>query len=394
MALENRLDNHMRSFVKLIGLMSVFALTACSTIASLNPFATVDEKNGPAALQPFASSMAVKQAWAFKVGSAGNYVFSPSQVDAVVYAAGKNGTIVKLEAKTGRPIWRINAKKPLAAGVGADSTTIAVVAEKGELMAFDPSGKLRWVAQASSEVLMAPAVANGLVIVRSIDNRIAAYDSLTGARKWAVDRPLPPLTLRLASGIALSDQLLVAALPAGKLIALSPSNGVLRWEVAAAEPKGATELERIVDIPGTPIISGQIVCTAAYQGRISCFDLASGALRWTKNLSSEVGVGLDERFVFAVDNAGAISAYARDMGASVWKNDKLVNRHLSTPVSFGRAVAVADAFGYVHFLSREDGSFIGRVSTDGSQIKAAPLVAGSNLIVQTKSGTVVALATE
>lgn len=394
MELVNKLDLNMRSFVKLIGLMSLLASAGCSTLASLNPFATVDEKNGPAALQEFTSSMAIKQAWSFKVGSAGNFVFSPIQVDAVVYAAAKNGTVVKLEAKTGRPIWRINAHKSLTAGVGADAATVVVAAEKGVLMTFDPSGKLRWTAQASSEILMSPAVGNGLVIVRSIDNRIAAYDAMTGVRKWAVDRPLPPLTLRLVSGITLADQMVVAALPGGKLIALSAHNGGLRWEATAAEPKGATELERIVDIPGSPNISGQTVCTAAYQGRVSCFDLTSGAVRWAKNISSEVGVGLDERFVFAVDHVGAVSAYARDTGTSMWKNDKLANRRLSTPVSFGRAVAVADAFGYVHFLSREDGSFIGRSNTDGSQIFAAPLVAGANLIVQTKSGTVVAFAAE
>jgi outer membrane protein assembly factor BamB len=89
-----------------------------------------------------------------------------------------------------------------------------------------------------------------------------------------------------------------------------------------------------------------------------------------------------------------VLAYGRENGASAWKNDKLFLRRLSTPASVGRAVAVGDYQGYVHFLSREDGAFIGRVATDGSPIQSVPVLAGSNLIFQTQAGTVTALAVE
>jgi len=136
------------------------------------------------------------------------------------------------------------------------------------------------------------------------------------------------------------------------------------------------------------------VCAVSYQGRVGCFDLATGSPRWTRELSSEVGVAADQRFVFASDDKGAVYAYNRDSGTSAWKNDKLAYRHLSTPVSYGRAVAVGDYEGYVHFLSREDGAFLARAATDGSAITSTPLVAGSNLIFQTQNGTVTAIAVE
>lgn len=384
----------MQFFGKLMALTSLVILVGCSTLSSMNPFAKDETKNAPAALQEFKSSISIKSAWTTSVGASANFVLSPVQIGDAIYAAAADGNLVKIDSIKGNTIWRVNVGTSLTAGLGGDTKTIAVAGTKGVLMAFDLDGKLRWKAQASSEILNAPAVGYGVVVIRSIDNRIAAYDAMTGARKWAVDRTLPALTLRIVSGIALTDQMAIAALPGGKLIALSLSTGGLRWESSAADPKGATELERIADVSGMPVILDQTVCAAAYQGRVSCFDLASGTVRWSKNLSSEVGVNVDERFVFAADSAGAISAFARETGSSVWKNDKLANRHLSAAASFGRAVAVGDAFGYVHFLSREDGSFIGRVSTDGSQILAAPFVAGSNLIVQTKSGTVVAFAAE
>lgn len=384
----------MHFFAKFVATSALLALAGCSSLSSLNPFSKTDAKNAPTPLLEFKSSMSIKSTWTMSVGSSGAYIFSPAQAGNEIYAAAADGTLAKLELLSGRVLWRINAGMPLTAGVGADGNTIAIAGQKGLLLAFDAEGKLLWKAQASSEILTAPVVGHGLVVVRSIDNRVAAYDAVSGARKWAVDRPLPVLTLRTGSGIALTEQLAIVAFPGGKLVALSLNNGGVRWEATAADPKGATELERIADVSGIPFIAGQEVCAAAYQGRVGCYDVNSGAVRWSKNLSSEVGVGVDERFVFAADNVGAISAYSRGSGSSVWRNDKLANRHLSTPVSFGRAVAIGDGFGYLHFLAREDGSFISRVSADTSQILATPLVAGSNLIVQTKSGTVVAFATE
>ena len=377
---------------KLLASLVLLSLAACS---SMNPFASKSEtKNIPATLQDFTVTMPVKTLWSSSVGSSGEYVFTPAQVGADIYAAAVDGTVTRLDAANGRAVWRINAGSSLTAGVGASASVVVVAGRKGMLFAFDTEGKLRWSVQTSSEILSSPAVAKDVVVVRSMDNKIAAYDVVTGTKKWSVERPLPILTLRTIQGIAIADQWAIVALPGGKLASVSLTNGGLRWEVAVADPKGATELERITDVSGTPFIIGNEACVSAYQGRVGCYDLATGVARWAKTLSSEVGVSADERFVFAADNSGAVSAYARGTGASVWRNDKLAYRRLSAPIYFGRAVAVGDGSGFIHFLSREDGSFIGRISTDGSQILAAPTVVGSSLIVQTKSGAVVALTTE
>lgn len=374
-------------------LLALTLLSGCSTW-SWNPFSKPDPKTAPAELQNFTSTMAVKAAWTVNIGSAGEYMFSPVSVGSSVYAASADGAIVKINSLNGQVQWRVRAETNLTAGIGADERVVAVGGQKGMVFAFDAQGKSLWKVQASSEILASPVVAGNLVIVHTIDNRVAAYDAGTGANKWTLERPLPVLTLRVATGIAVKEQVAYVSTPGGKLIAVALQNGGLRWEVSAAEPKGATELERVVDMSGAPVIVNNNVCAATYQGRVGCYDIANGTNRWNKEISSEVGISADERFVFAVSNQGAVSGYALSGGANVWKNDKLTRRDLSAPTSFGRAVAVGDRFGFVHFLSREDGVFIARMPTDGSKIISTPLVVGNNLIVQTKSGAVVAFATE
>lgn len=379
--------------------ISLLALAAgCSSmpsLSSLNPFTTKSvPKNPPVALVDIKPTLAVRNVWSTSVGAAGVSTFSPAVTGDSIFAAAQDGTVVRLDAASGRPAWRINAGVKLTAGVGSDGTTVAVAGEKGLLMVFDASGSLRWKAQTSSEVLSAPAVGQGFVVVRSQDNRIVGFDAITGERRWIVQRTAPPLTLRAAPGILLAAPNAYVALPGGKLLAITLATGAPRWEVSVGEPRGATELERIVDTSGMPVMIGREVCTVSFQGRAMCFDATTGTTAWAKDLSSEVGLGADERFLFAADANGAVSALTREAGASVWKNAQLAHRRLTAPASVGRAVAVGDYQGYVHFLGREDGAMLARIATDGSPITAAPVLSGTNLIVQTHAGAVAALSAE
>ncbi len=382
----------MRIAAKLTYIGMVAVLAGCS---SINPFASKPApRNPPAALEDFKSSLVTRTLWTESIGSAGAFFFSPAIAEGSVFVAAADGSLARIDAASGRSQWRINAGVPLTAGVGSDGNTVAVAAENGVLMAFDSEGKLRWKAQASSEILSAPAVGQGLVVVRSVDNRIAAFDAESGRRRWLTQRTLPPLTLRTAPGIVIAGPVAYVAMPGGRLLALALNNGGARWEVAVGDPRGATELERIADLSGAPVIAGRDVCAVAYQGRVACFDAVTGAPRWAKELSSDVGLAVDERFVYAADERGAVTAFTRDTGTGNWRNNKLANRRLSTPVSMGHALAVGDGEGYIHFLSREDGALVARVSTDGTQVMtASPLMDGESAIFQTQAGTIVALAT-
>jgi outer membrane protein assembly factor BamB len=384
----------MRITQKLVGVSVLALMAGCSTLSSINPFASKPKGNQPAELVALKGTTAVRTAWKLDIGKANGYTFSPVLAGQTVLVAGGDGAIARVDAASGRALWRIKASMPLSAGVGTDGTMLAVGGVKGSVLTFDMNGKPMWTAQASSEVLSAPAVGQGMVVVRTVDNRIVGFDAKTGVKKWTVQRVAPPLTLRNAPGMVIAGTDVIVAQPGGKLLSLVLATGAPRWEIAVGESRGATELERVTDIGGTPVVVDGDVCAVAYQGRVGCFDLATGTARWTKELSSDVGIAADQRSVFASDEKGAVTAFNRDGGTSAWKNDKLSYRRLSTPVSYGKTVAVGDYQGIIHFLSREDGAFLARAATDGSAVVATPLVAGSNLIFQTQSGTVTAIAVE
>lgn len=347
----------------------------------------------PAELPELASPREVKVLWSASVGSADRFIFSPAVTGDAVYAAARDGSVVRLDAGTGREAWRVALDLKLSAGAGAGPATVVVATEEGEVVALEAAGgKERWRARVSSEVLAAPTVGNGLVLVRSGDNRVFAFGELDGRRRWLYQRSAASLVVRTPTGIALQGDTAFIGFAGGRLVALALANGAVRWEATVALPKGATELERVTDVVGDPAVQGREVCVAAYQGRVACYEAASGRQLWAREMSSLSGVGLDARYAYVSDEKGAVHALDRSNGRSIWKQDRLFLRQLSQPLPVGLAVAVGDFEGYVHFLARDSGAFLSRYATDRGAIRAAPVPLPNGFLVQTLNGGLYALA--
>jgi len=346
----------------------------------------------PAALEPLAQPQALRVLWSTHVGSGGAFEFSPALAGDALYAAARDGAVVRLDAADGRERWRVALDARLSGGVGADAATVAVASDDGAVFALDAlTGKQRWRARVSSEVLAAPRLAAGLVLVKSADSRIHALDAADGKRRWAYQRAPAALRLRAPQGMTPHEGLLYAGFSGGKLVALALDGGTLRWEASVADPKGTTELERVTDVVGEPALVGREACAAAFQGRVACFDAQTGSLLWAREISSVTGVSADARYAYASDERGALHALDRTNGRSLWKQDRLAHRQLSRPLPLGARIAVGDLEGIVHLLARDSGALVARASTDGSPVRAAPIALPRGFLVQTQAGGLFAL---
>jgi outer membrane protein assembly factor BamB len=374
----------------LVAGLSSGVLTGCSNLASLNPFASAGPKM--TALAPIQVTAVLRESWSYAIGKAGAATFYPAVAGNAVFVAAADGSIARLEQ--GKAVWRVNAGKPLFAGVGSDGQKVVVGADDGEVLAFSADdGALLWRARVSSEVLAPPLVNDDLVIVRSGDNRVVAFDG-EGKQKWLYQRPTPSLFLRGAAPMLMADQFVLIGFPGGKLVALSVINGAPVWEGTVALPKGATELDRVADVVAPPAAIGSVGCAVAFQGKLTCFDFAqNGNVIWSRDISSAAGLAVDNRSVYVTDDASAVQALSLDSGSSQWKQEKLLRRKLTAPlvVEGHDYLAVGDAGGVVHLLSRDNGAFAARFSTDGSPVIGIPQLLGSQILIQTQSGRVYAL---
>jgi len=377
--------------------IAVCVLTGCATISesSFNPVNWFGSRSAAPRwpeLPEIKASVTLKLLWQASVGSSGNAVFSPAVAKGSVFAAAADGTVTRIDAASGRQIWRVSAGERLSGGVGSDGELVVVATGKGDVIAFNGSGELLWKAKVTSEVLAAPVLVGELVIARSADSRIYALNARDGKRRWIYQRATPALTIRSPTGVAYDRGNLYAGFSGGKMVALNLANGGIRWESTVALPKGATEIERVTDIVGLPLVSEREVCAVAYQGRVACFDSANGTVAWSRDMSSTSGLGWDARTIFVSDDKGGVHALDRRSGNSLWKQDKLFLRNLSAPIGLGDQVAVADIQGFVHLLSRDTGAFVGRTATDGSPVSTNPVGFERGFLVQTRNGGIFAFA--
>lgn len=361
------------------------ALAGCSLFGS--------SKQPPAPLPAVAAGgPRIVASWSLSLGRPSGIGFAPVAIGDAVWAAAQDGTVAKVAIDTGRPVWRVQVGKPLSAGVGTDGTTTVVVARDGSLIALDEQGRTRWTAGVGGEVVTAPSVADGVVVLRTTDNRVLAYEADSGRRRWSFSRQNPPLVLRQSGGIAMIPGAAFVGMPGGRLVALALQNGAPRWDVPLSQPRGTTELERIADVVGVPLVIGRELCAATYQGRIGCVELATGSPAWLRDFSSAVGLDVDTRGVVAPDADDVVHAFDRG-GSPQWQNRAFARRRLSAPLIVGGAIALGDVEGNVLWLSRTDGTLQAVSRTDGKPIVAPPTAVGDTLVVQTSGGSLHAFRT-
>ncbi len=354
-------------------------------VGSLISCSSTSDQPKPAELAPNAGLLGVRLAWTAKVGVI-DFPLDVKVNDGTVAVASSDGVVASLDARTGAELWRTNVGSQIAAGVGSDGRFAAVVTRTNELVSLD-GGREIWRQKLPAQGFTAPLVAGGRVFVLAADRSVTAFDGLSGRKLWAQQRPGESLVLRQAGVLLAVGDTLVAGL-AGRLVGLNPSNGAIQWESPIASPRGTNDIERLVDLVGRVSRDGEVVCARAFQATVGCVNAARGILLWTKPAFGHVGVHGDDKLVYGVESDGKIVAWRRADGERAWVSERLRYRKLTAPLVVGRSIAVGDETGLVHLFSREDGSALTRVATDGSAVVAAPVLAAGALVVVTRNGGV------
>jgi outer membrane protein assembly factor BamB len=363
--------------------LAVRAPLAIITVAMMAGCFGGVKKPQPAELQAVAALVSARQSWTSRIGPV-NFPLAVSVSGNSVGVASDDGIVALLDAQTGRDLWRVALKTPIAAGVGSDGKVLAVVTKANEVVALQ-SGRELWRQKLNAQVFTAPFVAGERVFILAADRSVNAFDGQTGRKLWTQQRPSEPLVLR-QSGVmlAVGDTLVVGL--AGRLVGMNPSNGSIQWEAPIATPRGINDVERLVDLVGSVSRVGDNVCVRAFQASIGCVNAARGNLLWTKPANGVQGIHGDDRLLFGTEADGTVIALKRTDGERVWSSERLRYRGLSAPLVAGRSVVIGDATGFIHLLSSEDGSLLNRLTTDGSAIAAAPVLAGNSLIAITRNG--------
>lgn len=341
------------------------------------------DKIKPTELAPNPALLGVRLAWSARMGALDFPLEVKVNGDNVTLASA-DGVVRSFDARSGAALWQSANLGRIAAGVGSDGRLAAVVTRDNELIAID-AGRELWRQKLPAPSYTAPLVAGGRVFLLTADRSVTAFDGNSGRKLWNQQRPGEALVLRQAGVLLAVGETVVTGI-GGRLLGLNPANGAVKWDAPIASPRGTNDIERLVDLVGRPARDVNVVCARAFQAAVGCVDAVRGTLLWTKPASGSVGVAIDEKYLFGTEGDSKIIAWRRADGERAWDSERLRYRELTAPLLIGRSIAVGDGSGLVHWLSRDDGSLLTRMATDGSAVVTTPVLAGGTLVVVTRNG--------
>lgn len=402
-------------FVRCVIALFLLALTGCSTISD---WFKDDEEIAIRRLAPIEASFEIEEVWDASVGSGVTKYFSrlrPVERDGVLFVADRKGYLAALNVETGKRIWRrdfaIHTKQGWLSGIGnlfsrgqtARLSSLAVHGDKvylgsenGDFYAINPEdGSIIWETRIAGEILAPATVAERVVVVNTGSGVLFAFDERTGEQLWKTDSDVPPLTLRGISAPHAEAGGVIVGTPTGYIQVNVLENGLTAWETSIAQPSGATELERIVDIDSSPLVYRGVIYAISFSGTLASVELRSGRIIWKREYGSFRNISLRDNTLFVVDIDSNILALDRRNGVERWSQGSMQGRRLTSAVPFGEHVVVGDNYGFLHWINTESGEIESRYDLGGDSDKGAiysdPIVVNDALIAVTRNGDVAAL---
>ncbi|WP_449284072.1 outer membrane protein assembly factor BamB [Luteimonas qiangzhengi] len=367
------------------------ALAGCGTVRDW--FGGSDDEPSatePMPLQDFTESASAQRIWSTGVGKGERRIGArqgPAIANGRVYAAALSNGVRALDLQSGSTLWHYDSDLQLAGTPGVGEGVVAVGSLEGKVVALDAdTGAELWSSQLGNEVIAAPAIGQGLVVVRSNDGRITAFDARSGAERWFWVQELPTLTVRGNDAPTIGPGYVFVGNDDGTVIALSMADGQPIWQQQVGMPDGRTELERMADIDGSPVLDNVTLYASSYRGQTMAIEAPSGRPRWVSDRGGpgRLAQGFD-RLVIA-DRHGTVWALDKNSGSSLWQQPALARRNLTSAAIHDNHAVVGDFDGYLHWLRMDNGELAARARAGRHPIKGAPLVADGILVVQTVRG--------
>lgn len=348
-----------------------------------------DNTEPPAELVDFEPSLSINELWSVDTGAGVEQLYVklfPLILQDRVVVTDREGKVSAYNIEDGSELWQTELNIVVSGGMGGDEEHLVLTSRNGYVYLLNKNGELVWKVDTTSEVLMPAQIGADLIIIRSVDGRISALSLEDGSVRWTYKRDVPALTLRGNSSPIIKQGYVFNGLDSGRLIALDLVDGSTVFDILVAAPAGRSELERLVDIDGSPGIVGDTLYIASYQGKTVSIDIRRGQLNWSRKLSAYSGVEYAASGLYLSDDKDHIWALQANNGATLWKQEKLQARGITRPVVMDKALVVADFEGYIHWLSAFDGHFLARIDTDDSGILVPPIVHDERLYVITREG--------
>jgi outer membrane protein assembly factor BamB len=269
-----------------------------------------------------------------------------------------------------------------------DGALVYAGAYDGKVAAFDAmTGRKRWSVETDLALTAGPGYGDGMLVFGTADGELVALDAATGAERWR-----QPIGSEVLAAPAVGSNVVVARTVDGRLRGFSGDNGNTLWSVEQNLPALTLRGNTAPRVAGTLVISG------FNNGRVGAYELMTGEAAWEVAIANPTGRTDLERLVdvsaglsIVGNDVYVVGYHGRAVGIDLATGVVLWQQELSSYAGLGadfNNVYVTSDFDAVVALSRDTGTQLWRQDALRLRDVTAPTRYGNTLVVGDYEGYV------
>ncbi len=345
-------------------------------------------------------------AWRSSIGEGGGYrakiTAQPIIIPGRAVAMDSDGMVSAFNLDTGGRVWRRDTQGDedrstnVGGGVSYADGTVFASTGRAEVMALDAAtGAIRWRKPLGAPARSAPTVADGRLLVQTLDDRIQAFSVANGDRQWGYQAATSSTTLLGQAAPAFADGLVVAGFGSGDLVALRAESGALAWSDSLASGRGRSSVLDLSAIRALPVLAAGRVFAIGAGGLLVALDLRSGRRLWEREVGGLQTPWLAGDWLFVQTADETLAAIGRDDGRVRWlselpRYDNPEKRRdplfWTGPILAGGKLILAGSNGFAFSVDPLTGKVLGKAELrDAAAV--APVAAAGTLLFTSDDGT-------
>jgi outer membrane protein assembly factor BamB len=318
----------------------------------------------------------------FDAGDRGTEYSNPVIVDNTLIFGNQSVGVIALYPSLNQRRWVLPIPHGVMSELVVDHGTIFFGGGDGFLYSVDvENGRVNWKYELRNPIVSRPTVNGGRVFVTTSDDTVYAFDSGTGKWLWHYRRRTSsPASILGASQPLVDGNEVLAGLSDGFLVALSVSDGQLKWE------KKLHNGTKFTDVDAHPVLENGVIYIPSYDGALYALRRTDGDVIWKFDAGGSKDVLLDDQVLYLPSSDGFIYCVQKTNGKLLWKFelDRGTPTHL---VATDRYLIVGSSFQYLYAIDKSNGAGLYRYNVGyGSGFAGTPAYDSANQRLYILSG--------
>ncbi len=283
-----------------------------TTLASPNNPASAVTANGSVYFVSGGGVYAVSAAdgstlWQYPADGKSGTLFAatPAFADGFLYAADDNGQVTKLDAATGKAVWKAKLDGALRSSPVVNDGVVFFGSGNTHCYALSAdTGQILWDVTTGGAVLTSPVIAGGLVVFASSDDTVYSLGARTGRKAWSVPYD--------------ADPSLVPLVYDGRVLLVTAGDTVYSLDPASGRQRTTLKLPTTVLIPPTVSTDATYIVTQSN----ALYALGTGGRQqWKTTLGAAPTAPplLAGSLLLVTTQPGIVSGYEAASGRLVWR---------------------------------------------------------------------------